>query len=85
MLENLINVLFRNTYDALTAFEEADAELEKFRGIGNGLNGLRQIRTVRHQRFNALWDVIEQAGLEDEYEAWREAAGHPDQNGLAPA
>ena len=70
MLENLINVLFRNTYDALTAYAEADAELKKCGGTGGGLNGLKQIRTVRHQRFCALWDVIEQAGLEDEYEAW---------------
>ena len=73
MLENLITVLFRNTYDALNAYTVADTELKAI-GSGSGTRGLQQIRTVRHQRFCALWDVIEQAGLEDEYDAWREAS-----------
>ena len=70
MLENLIAVLFRNTYDALSAYTVADTELKAI-GIGGETRGLQQIRTVRHQRFCALWDVIEQAGLADEYEAWK--------------
>ncbi len=73
MLENLISVLFRKTYEALTAYTEADAKLDIEIGIGDGFSGLKQIRTVRYQRFCALWDVIEQAGLADEYEAWRNA------------
>lgn len=72
MLENLIAVLFRNTYDALNAYTVADAELKAI-GIGSDTRGLQQIRTVRHQRFCALWDVIEQAGLANEYEAWKES------------
>lgn len=26
----------------------------------------------RHERFCAIWDVIEEAGLDQEYEAWKE-------------
>lgn len=27
---------------------------------------------IRHERFCAIWDVIETAGLEQEYETWKE-------------
>ena len=74
-MDKLKETLFRSTYKALTAYAEADAELDEFRGIGTGLDDLKQIRTVRHQRFCALWDVIEQAGLEEEYETWKNSAG----------
>lgn len=74
-MDKLKETLFRSVYKALTDYAEADAKLDEFRGIGTGLDGLKQIRTVRHQRFCALWDVIEQAGLEEEYEVWKNSAG----------
>jgi hypothetical protein len=27
---------------------------------------------IRHERFCAIWDIIETAGLEQEYEVWKE-------------
>lgn len=72
MLDNLIAVLFRNTYNALIAYSESEAELKRLDWPGPGAVGMKQIRTVRHQRFCALWDVIEQAGLVEEYEVWKQ-------------
>lgn len=27
---------------------------------------------IRHERFCAIWDIIEAAGLDQEYEVWKE-------------
>lgn len=64
--------LFEKTFQALTLYSDANAELELHKGIGPTWTGLRSICHTRQERFCALWDVIEAAGLVDEYEAWRQ-------------
>ena len=70
-MDDLKTTLFDLTHKALTRYSEANAELESNRGYGPGWEGLRRICSIRQQRFCALWDVIEAAGLTDEYENWR--------------
>ncbi len=64
--------LFEKTFEALTSYSVANAELELYKGIGPTWEGLRRICYTRQERFYALWGVIEAAGLVDEYEAWRQ-------------
>ena len=64
--------LFEKARKALEDYTAADHALELHIGL-DGLDGMKKIRDARYQRFCALWDVIEDAGLVDEYQAWKEA------------
>jgi len=69
---DLKTALFVRTRKALDAYTAADHALELHIGL-DGLDGMKKIRDARYQRFCALWDVIEDTGLVDEYQAWKEA------------
>ena len=69
---NLKATLFSKTRKALDGYTAADHALELHIGRGD-LDGIRKVRAARYNRFCALWDVIEAAELETEYEAWKEA------------
>ena len=72
MKEDLKRVLFEKTRKALDEYTAADLEYAHHCSDG-GFAGLRSIRNDRHQRFCAIWSVIEAAELVDEYQAWKEA------------
>jgi hypothetical protein len=61
MKEDLKKLLFIKTMAALEAYQAAVAAKPS-----------APETRIRHQRFCAIWDVIEEAGLEEEYEVWKE-------------
>lgn len=77
-MSDLKDVLFRRTWVALTAYLDADKKLDEFKDVGPGFDGLKRIRHDRFQRFSALWELIEEAGLEGEYETWKMATAAAD-------
>lgn len=70
-MSDLKEILFHRTYVALNAYLDADKKLDEFKGIGPGLEALKRIHNDRYQRFSALWELIETAGLEGEYQSWK--------------
>lgn len=66
-MDNLQTLLFQETLKARELYNAADTAL----GACPDASGLWQIRTVRHQRFCALYSLIEKAQLEDEYQLWK--------------
>ena len=61
MKEELKKVLFIKAMAALTAYQTAVA-----------MNPASTETKIRHERFCAIWDIVEAAGLADEYQAWKE-------------
>lgn len=61
MKEDLKKILFIKALAALEAYQAAVGT--RFPSDGAKL---------RHERFCAIWDIIEEAGLEEEYEVWKE-------------
>ena len=67
----LKELLFQKTAQALKAYEEAKEEAHEI--VADGFLSYREkVVFARHQRFIALYDVIETADLEDEYQSWKE-------------
>lgn len=71
-MNDLKLILFEHARKALDEFAAAELEYAHHRS-DVGFAGLRLIRNDRHQRFCAIWSVIETAELVDEYQAWKEA------------
>ena len=65
-------ILFEQARKALDEYVAADLEYSHH-VLDGGFEGLRTIRRERHQRFCAIWDVVEAAGLVKDYQAWKEA------------
>ncbi len=61
MKEDLKKLLFIKTMAALEAYQAAVAAKPS-----------APETKIRHQRFCAIWEIIEDAGLADEYEKWKE-------------
>lgn len=61
MKEETKKVLFIKAVAALTAYQTAVA-----------VNPTSVETKIRHERFCAIWEIIEDAGLVDEYEVWKE-------------
>lgn len=61
MNEELKKILFIKALAALEGYQAA---------IGAKVGSDETKR--RHERFCAIWEIIESAGLEDEYEKWKE-------------
>lgn len=61
MKEEIKKVLFIKAVAALTAYQTAVA-----------VNPTSAETKIRHERFCAIWDIIEACGLEMEYEHWKE-------------
>ena len=61
MKEDIKKILFIKALAALEAYQAAVAA--RFPS---------DEAKLRHQRFCAIWDVIEEAGLDQEYEEWKE-------------
>ena len=61
MKEDLKKLLFIKTMAALEAYQVAVAAKPS-----------APETKIRHQRFCAIWEIIEDAGLADEYEKWKE-------------
>ena len=61
MHEDLQKVLFIKAMTALEAYQAAA-------GAGIASDEARR----RHDRFCAVWEIIEAAGLADEYQVWQE-------------
>lgn len=61
MKEELKKILFIKAVAALEAYQAS---------VGTRFPSEEAKR--RHERFCAIWDIIEEAGLEEEYERWKE-------------
>ena len=61
MQEDLKKILFIKAMAALEAYQAA---------VGARIGSDETKR--RHERFCAIWEVVEAAGLADEYERWKE-------------
>ena len=61
MKEEAKKILFIKAVAALTAYQTAVA-----------VNPPSVETKIRHERFCAIWEIIEAAGLVDEYEVWKE-------------
>lgn len=61
MKEEIKKVLFIKALAALTAYQTAVS-----------VDPTSAETRIRHERFCAIWDVIESCGLDNEYEAWKE-------------
>ena len=61
MNEDLKKILFIKAMAALEAYQAA---------VGSRFPSAEAKR--RHERFIAIWDIIEEARLEDEYQTWKE-------------
>ena len=70
-MDPLKELLFQKTAQALKAYEEAKEEAHEIAADGF-LSYKEKVVFARHQRFIALYDVIETAELEDEYQSWKE-------------
>ena len=65
----LAELLFDYTRKALNEFKIAQAEADGCKGQPDAWK-YRAEQEIKRQRFSALWDVIEAAGLAEEYEKW---------------
>lgn len=65
----LEELLFDYTRKALNEFKIAQAEADSCKEQPDAWK-YRAEREIKRQRFSALWDVIEAATLEEEYEKW---------------
>lgn len=65
----LAELLFDYTRKALNELKIAQAEADSCEEQPDAWK-YRAEREIKHQRFCALWDVIEAAGLAEEYEKW---------------
>ena len=54
-----------------TLFIKAMAALEAYTAAVKAKPSADETK-IRHERFCAIWDIIETAGLEQEYEVWKE-------------
>lgn len=54
-----------------TLFIKALAALEAYTAAVKAKPSADETK-IRHERFCAIWDIIETAGLEQEYEVWKE-------------
>ncbi len=70
-MKELKLILFERTSKALDEYTDLDAKLEEQIGIGGW--GLKQKRDAAYERFCAIWDIVEEAGLVQEYKKWKEA------------
>ena len=61
MKEELKKILFIKAYAALEAYQAAV-----------GARIASKETQERHERFFAIWDIIEEAGLVGEFEDWKE-------------
>jgi len=61
MKEDLKKLLFIKAMAALEAYQAAVAAKPS-----------SPETKIRHERFCAIWDIIEDAGLDQEYETWKE-------------
>lgn len=61
MKEDLKKLLFIKAMAALEAYQAAVAAKPS-----------APETKIRHERFCAIWEIIEDAGLADEYEKWKE-------------
>ena len=52
-------------------FIKAMAALEAYQAAVSAKPSADETK-IRHERFCAIWDVIEAAGLDQEYEVWKE-------------
>lgn len=74
-MDPLKELLFEKTAQALRSYDEAKKEMEEIGDPSGFLSYKEKVVFARHQRFIALYDVIEEAELEDEYQAWKQAEG----------
>lgn len=73
-MKDLKTVLFEKVSKALDEYTTADLAYAHHATDGC-FEALRKNLHDRHQRFCAIWEVIEAAELVDEYQAWKEAQG----------
>lgn len=73
-MKDLKLILFEHARKALDEYSAAELEFSPHAldALNGGFDGLKRIMRDRHQRFCAVWDVIEAAGLVEEYQAWKE-------------
>ena len=69
-MKTLQEILFEHTLKALHTYSDA-ATREAASGGGPEFAGLRIITEVRRQRLATIFEVIEEAGLVEEYQEWR--------------
>lgn len=74
-MKDLKLILFEHVRKALDEYRAAELEFSPHAldALNGGFDGLKRIMRDRYERFCAVWDVIEAAGLVDEYQAWKEA------------
>ena len=72
-MDPLKELLFEKVAQALRSYEQAQQDEKDL--VCDGYQQIYHEKVVyaRHQRFIALYDVIEAAELEDEYQAWKQA------------
>lgn len=68
---NLKELLFIHTSAALSIYLDAEQKYHEHLNE-KGSDGLKEIMQNRYQRFCGLWNLIEAAGLADEYQQWKE-------------
>lgn len=64
--------LFSRTLQALQSYREAEDVAKTCANSGREWIALRNMRAIRYERFSVLFQVIEDAGLQEEYRLWRE-------------
>lgn len=70
-MKDLKLILFEQVTKFREEYIQADKLLSEYADL-DGFAGLKTIRHDRWQRFSTVWDMVEAAGLEAEYEAWSE-------------
>ena len=66
-------LLFEKTAQALRSYDEAKKEMEEIGDPSGFLSYKEKVVFARHQRFIALYDLIEAAELEEDYQAWKQS------------
>lgn len=68
---DLKELLFNHASAALSIYLDAEQKYHEHRNE-KGFDGLKEIMQNRYQRFCGLWNLVEAAGLADEYQQWKE-------------
>lgn len=56
-------------------FRRAKAEMDAYHNMRADSSCASEERKLQHQRFRGVYQIIKEAELEDEYDAWRQANG----------
>lgn len=72
-MDNLKTALFERTLQTSQAYQAAKDAMETCGTNGREWVALRNMRAIRYERYSVLFQVIEDAGLQEQFRLWKMA------------